>query len=56
MAVTMALILSIASLSFAKEDSHGAWDLADEIKKAQILISLNNFFTSLQLSLLTIGD
>jgi len=22
------------SPSFAKEDSHGAWDLADEIKKA----------------------
>jgi len=31
---TMALIISAASPSFAKEDSHGAWNLADEIKKA----------------------
>jgi len=34
MAVTMALITSAVSPSFAKEDSHGVWDLADEIKKA----------------------
>jgi len=32
MAVTMALVISAASPSIGK-DSHGAWDLADEIKK-----------------------
>jgi len=56
MAVTMALITPAVSSSFAKEDSHGAWDLADEINKASILITLNNFLTSFQLSLLTVGD
>jgi len=34
MVATMALIISAVSPSFAKEDAHGAWDLADEIKKA----------------------
>jgi len=34
MAVTMTLIISTVSPSFAKEDSHGEWDLADESKKA----------------------
>jgi len=34
MAETMVLILSAVSPSFAKVYSHGAWDLADEIKKA----------------------
>jgi len=34
MARTMALVISALSPSFAKEDSHGAWDLADENKKA----------------------
>jgi len=33
-AVTMALIISAALLSFTKDDSHGVWDLTDEIKKA----------------------
>jgi len=33
-AVTMVLIISAVSPSFAKENSRGAWDLADEIKKA----------------------
>jgi len=44
------------SPSFAKEDSHGASGLTDGIKKVQTLIGLNNFLTSFQLSLLTIGD
>jgi len=34
MAVTMALMISAVSLTFAPKDSHGAWDLADEIKKS----------------------
>jgi len=34
MSVTMALIISAVSPSFAKEDSHGVWDLGNEIKKA----------------------
>jgi len=34
MTVTMASIMSPVSSSFAKEDSQGAWDLADEIKQA----------------------
>jgi len=34
MAVSMVLIIQAVSPSFAKEDSHGAWDLSDEIKKA----------------------
>ena len=34
MAVTMALIISAVSPSFAKKDCHGAWNLADEIKKS----------------------
>jgi len=34
MAATMAQIISAISPSFAKEDSHKAWDLAGEIKKA----------------------
>jgi len=34
MAVTTALLISAVSSSFAKEDSHEACDLADEIKKA----------------------
>jgi len=34
MAVTMALIISAVSPSFAKEDFHGAWGLTDGIKKA----------------------
>jgi len=34
MTVTMVLIRSAVSTSFPKEDSNGAWDLADEIKKA----------------------
>jgi len=34
MTETMALILSAVSPSFAKEYSHGKWDLADENKKA----------------------
>jgi len=29
-----ASVISAVSPSFAKEDSHGAWDLADELKKA----------------------
>ena len=33
MAVTMAPVISAVSPSFAKENSQGAWDLADEIKK-----------------------
>jgi len=46
MAVNMALIISAVSPSFAKQDYYGGWDLADEIKKAEILISLNTFLTS----------
>jgi len=38
MAVTMALIISAVSPSFAKEDSHGAWDLVDEIKRVCIFL------------------
>jgi len=34
MAVTMALIISAVSPSFAEEDSHGAWELTDGIKRA----------------------
>jgi len=34
MAGTMALVILSVSPIFAKEDSHGAWGLADEIKKA----------------------
>jgi len=34
MAGTTALIISAVLPAFAKKDSHGAWDLADEIKKA----------------------
>jgi len=33
MAVTMALIISAVSPSFAKDDPNESWDLADEIKK-----------------------
>jgi len=33
MAVTIVLIISAVSPSFTKQDSHGALDLADEIKK-----------------------
>jgi len=46
MAVTMALIILAVLPSFAKEESHGAWDLADEIKKASTVTSLNSFLTS----------
>jgi len=34
MAVTMALIIPAVSPSFATEDTHMVWVLADEIKKA----------------------
>jgi len=42
MAVTMALIILAVSPSFSIEDSNGTCDLTDGIKKAKILISLNN--------------
>jgi len=56
MSVTMALIVSAVSPAFSKEDSHGAWDLTNGIKKTQILSGLSNFLTSFELSLLTTGD